>query len=208
MKQLTPLFIFCFIAFPFLHSCISNSSQKIEGNYEIINEKITIADYEEIVLNLPAEVFYQQISQDETFLQVSVDKNILPYLDIVVKDKKLYINQKQDTILQPTQFAIYTNSKNLSKINLAGSGKILMEREVNTKNMEIAINGSGSVKTDSLYCENLKLTINGSGSADMQGAANQANFIINGSGNINAFDYLVVDLNCIINGSGNIRKRQ
>ena len=203
MKQLTPLFIFCFIAFPFLHSCISNSSQQVKGNYEIVNEKIAIVDYEEIVLNLPATVFYRQISQDEAFLQLSVDKNILPYLNVFVKDKKLYINQKNDSILQPSQFVIYTNSKNLSKINLVGSGNIFMEREVNAENMEIAITGSGEVKTDSLFCENLKVAIKGSGKAVMQGAATQANFMITGSGNVDAFDYFVSYLDCIITGSGN-----
>jgi hypothetical protein len=204
MKRLTPLFIFCFIAFPFLHSCLFINYKEIKGNYTILNEKMVIDDYDEIVLDVPAKVIYQQISQEEPFLQVSVDENIFPSLEIYVKDNRLIITQNNDSSLNPTQFKIYTNSKNLCKIEVKGSGDIFMEKAVNAQDMEIRISGSGDVKTDSLYCENLKLKIAGAGDVEIKGAATHATFSISGAGDIKAFDYLVQNLNCNISGAGNV----
>jgi hypothetical protein len=204
MKQLTTLFIFCFSLFPFLYSCTNGFLREIKGNYTIINEKIAITDYEEIVLNIAADVFYAQISQEEPFLQVTVDKNIFSSLDISVQNRRLIISQKNDSVLRPTQLKIYTNSKNLSKIDIHGSGDVFLEKEVNAKEMEIAVSGSGDVKADSLFCESLKVKIIGSGDAEIKGAATNAVFEVNGSGDIKAFDYLVNNLNCSVQGSGDI----
>ncbi|MDR0682519.1 MAG: DUF2807 domain-containing protein [Dysgonamonadaceae bacterium] len=170
----------------------------------IVHEKIQIDNYDEIVLNVHADVFYQQISQDKPFLQISVDENILPSIDIHVKNNRLIISQNNDSVLKPSQFKIYTNSRSISKVKIISSGNFYMEKEVNAGNMEIHISGAGDVKTDSLYCKDLKLTISGAGDMEIKGAANHAEFHISGSGNINAFDYLINKLDCSINGSGDI----
>ncbi|MDR0863615.1 MAG: DUF2807 domain-containing protein [Candidatus Symbiothrix sp.] len=204
MKRFTPLFIACFIAFPLLHSCLSGNFKEIKGNYTIVNEKIAIDDYEGIILGVPAEVIYQQISQAEPFLQVLVDENILPRLKISVEDHCLVISQNTDSMLRPTQFKIYTNSRSLCKVEIAGTGNILMEKEVNSQDMDILISGVGNVKTDSLYCEILKVKITGAGDAEINGAATNATFSIDGTGSIKAFGYLVQDLNCSINGAGDV----
>jgi hypothetical protein len=191
------------MAFPFLNSCIF-TSKEVNGNYQIVNEKLAVSDYDEIVLDLPANVVYRQISQDEPFLQVSVDENILPSLKIAVEGRKLVITQNNDSNLRPTQFTIYTNSKNLQKVNVTGSGDVLLKQQVNAQNMEIRITGSGSVQTDSLYCETIDVSITGSGDVELKGAANRARFDITGSGNIKALDYLVQQADCEITGSGKI----
>ena len=201
MKRFTPLFIYCFIAFPFLQSC---NYKAIKGNYTMVEKKISITDYDEIQLLLPAEVIYQQISQEEPFLQVQIDENLFSHLDISVQGKQLIIRQNSDSMLQPTRFKIYTNSKNLSKVQLFGSGDIQLSKAVNAQNMEIHVSGSGDVKTDSLYCENLQVQISGSGDVELKGAATYGDFSVSGSGDIKASNYLLQYLNCNVSGSGDI----
>ena len=205
MKQtVTSIFILFFLTFPFLQSCESLQGKIVKGNYEIIHEKISISDYNEINLNLPAEVIYEQISQDDPFLQITVDKNIYPYLDISVVDNRLVIKTKNDSIIQPTKFTIFTSSKNLQKVDLSGTGNLLMKRQVNSPKMNIIVAGTGSVKADSLYCENISVNIAGTGNAEIKGAATFAKFTVHGTGNIRAFDYLTEQLESAIYGTGNI----
>jgi hypothetical protein len=116
----------------------------------------------------------------------------------------LTITQNNDSLLKPSRFKIYTNSKNLSKVNVKGSGSICLEKEVNTRDMDIRIAGSGEVSADSLYCENITLKISGSGEAEIKGAATHAEFHIAGSGEIKAFDYFINNLDCSISGSGDV----
>ncbi|MCL1937547.1 MAG: DUF2807 domain-containing protein [Candidatus Azobacteroides sp.] len=205
MKTFTPAFILCFILFPFAFSCIGNPAKEIKGNYTLVNEKINVGDYEEIVLKVPANVIYRQISQSEPFLQILVDQNIFSSLDISVQKGQLIIAQKNDSSLNPSQFTIYANSKNLNKLNIEGSGNVFLENEVNARNMEILISGTGDLKADSLFCENLSIQINGSGDAEIKGAATHAAFNINGSGDIKAFDCLVRSLDCSIKGEGDVK---
>jgi hypothetical protein len=181
-----------------------NIHKEERGNYTIVHEKKQIDNYDEIVLDVQADVFYQQISQDKPFLQISVDENILPLVDIHVRNNRLIISQNSVSILKPSQFKIYTNSRNISKVKICGSGNFYMEKEVNTGNMEIHISGAGDVKADSLYCESLKLTISGTGEAEIKGATSHGEFHVSGAGDIKAFDYLVNNLICSISGAGGI----
>ncbi|MDR0413370.1 MAG: DUF2807 domain-containing protein [Dysgonamonadaceae bacterium] len=199
------LFVLCFAAVPFLTSCTFNFQREIKGNYIIVHEKIPIDDYDEIVLNVPADVYYQQISQDRPFLQLSVDRNVLPGVEVSVENHRLTITRKNDSLLTPSRFRIYTNSRNLSKVSVAGSGDFYMEREVNAGSMEIHVSGSGDVKADSLYCEKIRVTLSGAGDAEISGAATDAEFHVSGAGDIRAFDFLANTLDCSVSGAGDIR---
>lgn len=204
MKRFTSFFICSFIAFPVFHSCLPSHWKEVKGNYHIVNEKIAIPDYDEITVNISADVVYRQIAQDEPFLQVSVDANILPLLNISVKNHRLIIDQTDDSIIKPSKLVIYTNSRNLEQVKITGSGNVLLANEVNAKEMKLSIIGSGDVKTDSLYCKELEVKITGSGDVLLNGAATSADFRISGSGNIRAFNYAIEDLDCRISGSGDI----
>ncbi|MDL2223692.1 DUF2807 domain-containing protein [Bacteroidales bacterium OttesenSCG-928-M06] len=203
MKRFTPLFTLCFIIFPFYISC-TQQQKEIKGNYEIIQKKIPITDYDEIVLALPAEVIYEQVSYEAPFLQVSVDKNILSSLDISVKNNRLIIAQNTDSILKPSQLKIFTNSTNIKKINIEQTGSLVMQKEVNARDMEISISGTGELNADSLYCENLKIELFEAGDITIQGAATYADFTLSGASDLKAQEYLVQHLNCSVDGSGEI----
>ncbi|MDR1681802.1 MAG: DUF2807 domain-containing protein [Candidatus Symbiothrix sp.] len=205
MKRFTPVFIFVFALFSLLNtSCVLND-KTIKGNYNIVNQTLSIDDYESIELRVGAELIYRQSPQSEPFLQVAVDENILPSLRFLSKGKRLIIDQKNDSNLNPTRFVIYTNSKSLNDIKIAGSGDICLENEVNAPQMDIEITGSGDVKADSLFCENIRLQITGSGDISIAWAATTAGFSITGSGDINALDFLAGELKCQITGSGDIK---
>ena len=205
MKRLTILFILCFAVFPLFYSCTFSPYNVVKGNHQVINEEIAIGDYDEIALNLPADIIYRQISQEKPFLQVSVDENLWQWLDISVQNNRLVVKSKENANLQPTRFVIYTNSRSLSNVSITGSGDVLLEKAVNARDMKISVTGSGDLKTDSLYCENLEANITGSGDIHLEGVATNAHYRITGSGDINAFDYFVENLNCQVSGSGDIQ---
>jgi hypothetical protein len=205
MKRFVTLFLCAFGLLLTFQSCIINYDRRITGNHQIVNKEIDIPDYNQISLSFPGKVVYRQLSQENPFLQVSTDENILPMLDIFVQNDRLFIREKENINLQPSQLIIYTNSRSLSKAAVVGSGTISLEKAVNAQEMEVSIAGSGHLHADSLYCESLEAKISGSGHIVLNGAANEAQFRISGSGAIRAFDYLVEYLDCRISGSGSLR---
>ena len=204
MEKFTRLFAFIVITLPIFSACNFSSRHATQGNYQIVNKEISIADYDEIVVGIEANVIYQQFSDSIPYLQINTDDNILSALDIRVEDNKLIIAAKADSVIRPTQLTIYTSSKNLRKARMQGSGDLYLRGEVNAGNFGLNITGSGNVRTDSLLCENLHVDISGSGNAQLIGAAKESSFTVTGSGNIKASDFFVQSSNCNVSGSGNI----
>jgi hypothetical protein len=204
MAFLTKIFVIVFMGLTLFQSCLVDF-KTVKGNGTIVNEELVIEDYNEISISSFADVIYEQRTWDQPFLQISVDENILPFLDIKVKDEKLIIRSKDNTNISPTRFKVYTNSSILNKAKISGSGNMHLKGEINTDNIEIGISGSGTLATDSLYCDKFDLWISGSGKANLKGVCNNASFKISGSGKIMAFDYQVQDLKCTISGSGTMK---
>jgi len=204
MKHSVQLFAILFITFPLFVSCIFTTGKPIYGNHQLVNQQINIDDYQSIIINVPGEVFYQQFSDSTPYLQIHTDENIMNVLEVKVKNNQLIIDVKKDSVIIPSMLTIYTSSHNLNHAEVSGSGRLRLKGEVNSKDLELAITGSGNILTDSLMCNNLSAKITGSGNLQLAGACNQSSYKITGSGDIHAFDYLVQELNCKITGSGNI----
>jgi len=185
-------------------SCVFSNRTPIYGNYQLVNQQIIIDDYDNIILSVPAEVFYKQYSDSAPYLQIRTDENIFNALDIRVENHQLIIAVKRDSIIKPSMFTIYTNSHNLNQVSVVGSGNIHLKGEVNAKDFNLSITGSGNLQADSLICDQITAKITGSGDALLTGASNHSSYTITGSGNIHAFDYLVQEMNGKIYGSGNI----
>jgi hypothetical protein len=205
MEKFTRLFVCVALALPVFAACNISSRNTIRGNYQVINKEIPIADYDEIVVGLAADVVYQQFSDSIPYLQITTDDNILSALNVRVEGTRLVIETKADSVIHPTQLTIYTHSRNLNNVHVQGSGEIYLRGEVNAKNFNLNISGSGNVRTDSVLCENLQANISGSGNAQLTGAAKESAFMVSGSGNINAYDFLVLSSKCTVSGSGNIK---
>jgi len=204
MKHSVKLFAVLFMTFPLFSSCILSNQKPIYGNHQLVNQRINIEDYESIVLKIPGDVNYQQFSDSAPYLQIHTDENIFKALDVRVEGNQLIIEAKKDSLLKPSQLTIYTCSHNLNKAGLYGSGEIRLKGEVNAKNFELNIFGSGNFLADSLICEKIEANIFGSGNTQLTGASANASFKITGSGSIQAFNFLVQNLDCGITGSGNI----
>jgi len=203
MKRSAQLFAIAFMAFPFFISC-NFSGKPIYGNYQLVNRQIDIDNYEKVILNIPAEVFYQQFSDSTPYLQIHTDENIFNALNVRVQNNQLIIEAKKDSIIKPSQLTIYTCSHNIDQVTVTGSGAFRLKGEVNAKDFDLNIYGSGSFLADSLLCVNMNARITGSGNTQLTGASINSSFKITGSGSIHAFNCLVQNLDCAITGSGNI----
>ena len=169
-----------------------------------MNRRIAIDNYDQIILNIPAEVFYQQFSDSAPYLQIHTDENIFDALNARVENNQLILETKENSNIRPSKLTIYTCSHNISQATVSGSGKLRLKGEVNAGDFKSEILGSGDIQADSLICNTITTKITGSGNEQLVGASNHSSFAIVGSGSIHAFNYLVRESNCKIIGSGNI----
>lgn len=212
----------------FFSSCIS--MKPVEGDGNLVAEKINISDYDEIeISNGPLKVNYTQ-SVEAPFLEVTTDQNIYDMFEFIVKDgNKLSIRPKKEHRrghnFRPTQFTVTTNSSKLKKadlagyadfnvngpllsdkleLQLAGSGTIHLNDSTTVGEVDVDLAGSGTLIASALFCATFDADIAGSGTLKLAGTAKQASLDIAGSGKMKAYDFVVTDLKCNIAGSGDV----
>ncbi len=178
---------------------------KIKGDGNITKEKYDIADFDEIKLSCPGNVYYTQ-SKGTPTLKVETDKNILENLDLIVKDDVLIIRPNKFSVnLFPTKLEVYVSSANLESVKLASSGNIYVD-DLNTTDLDVELSGSGSIKfADRLEAVDLEVDISGSGNVCFgKGKVSDAEYSIAGSGTIKAQDLEAQKAEAKIAGSGDV----
>lgn len=226
----------------FLSCGTVKSDSKIQGNGDIITKEINVSEFNEISIgsgissegnwglkkkgNYRSPVFNYSQKNKKATLEITIDKNLYPYLEITSSNGKLSIRSKDRNRLLPTRFVAKASSRELKKvtssgvidfvlqsslsgdeleISVSGSSDIKMNEEVRLNNLKISVSGSADVNANNLKCEYLSAGVSGSGDINLKGSADRANYRVSGSGDIRAFDFDVKDLECSVSGSGDIK---
>ncbi len=189
----------------------------------VIKEQRKVSDFKEINLSIPAELYLTQGSKNEVFIEG--DEKVLGKIVTEVKNGQLNIefenwyNYKGISTLK-----VYVTVKQIEKLVLAGSGKIISQSPINADKIGLLISGSGDIRIDELTANRVGVMISGSGDIRIKGNStaefleatvtgsgdfvsdelkfNNGNLTITGSGTINA--YIQDELDAVITGSGRI----
>lgn len=223
--KLSALVIICSLLA--LGSCLPGKVIKGDGN--VITKTIPITDYSKLQAAGSITINYSQ-SDEEPFLQVTTDENILEVFEFTIEDgSTLRIRPKKEyrrnTVFRPTEFTINTNSRKFEKaevagstkfnansplqtdrlsLSLAGNGEINLNGRVDAAKVTSEIAGSATLNAHELFCNDYKGSIAGSGTLNLGGATEKAVFEIAGSGDVRAFDFRIENMKCEIAGSGDI----
>lgn len=199
MKTRLSLFIICLL---FLTTHGFAEARNIEGNGKIVTKEISIKDYDAVYALGVCDVEYEQ-STASPYLQITVDENILPYLDIHVKGKTLTIEYKDlpegittsrngstfnyGCSLEPTKFIIKSNSTELKGVDMIGGGHFTANSPLKTYKMEASLAGGGSID----FSKPIEV--------------HKGKFDIAGSGNIYLRQATLVNIDCSVAGGGDIQ---
>lgn len=186
-------------------SCIFRKINGKTGNAILLSKELNIKDYDAIHLTCSGDVEYRQDTLANPYLQISIDKNLYPYLKIDVVGNTLEIGTEDHLSLNPSQFKIFTNSKNIRDVLVEGSGDVVLKGQVNSKELTIEITGSGDVSAEDLLCEKAEIRTAGSGDITLKGSGTEAIYKVEGSGDINNAGFSTQDLECYLSGSGDVK---
>jgi hypothetical protein len=138
-------------------------------------------------------------------LRIEASKNVLPYIVNEVKNGTLSVYEKKGpgvgAISKTEKIDIYITSKEISSIQLSGSGNVVFKDGITASTLHLAMSGfgffTGKVKVATLDC-----ILNGTGSINLSGAAGNANVKVTGSGNFMGSDLKALYTNVEVNGYG------
>lgn len=172
------------------------------------NQTRKVDKFTEISLRVGATLHLEQGENQN--LEIVAKSSTLEELITEVKDGKLIIRFPNKDFFwktfQPGEIIIYVTVPEITGLGVSGSGDILAEDGIKTKDLELAVSGSGNIKMKDLDAVAVKSIISGSGNIILAGdkGAEDLSVAISGSGDFKGLDFNADDVNVKVSGSGNV----
>ena len=163
---------------------------------------IDLPAFTEIELDISANVTIKQGKIQR--VEVSGPQELIDLLNKEVKGDTWAIKYTKRNVKNQKSLEISITMAQLTEIDLNGSGDIVGETAFHADEMEISVNGSGSITLE-IYTEDLEISVNGSGNVNLNGSAEKCEIDVNGSGDINSKELTIETASCSTNGSGDTK---
>ena len=178
------------------------AADHVKGDGKLTSKKISVADYNEIKVDGVIDFNYEQ-SDDPSTVEVTVDQNLHPYVNIEVKDRVLTIafaakvsgnaNFMVNSPLTGDETVIKANANSL----------VQLKETVTVGKLDLNVSGSANMVVNHLEADKIECDIDGSGSITIKkGNAKEGDYSIVSSGDIHAFGLAVPQLSCKVTGNG------
>lgn len=209
----------------FLGSALQ-AQKSVAGNGVMVTKEVEIGNFDELQLEASATVKYTQ--GEPCRCVVTIDENLLQYLDFNVKNGTLKIRQSEDGAksafsmsfgekelnikkptkpidLRSTQFVIEIIAPKLTEVNSLNAGNILFMNDYKAEELELNMSGSGSIQTRNLMVSDLEVNVSGSGSVKMDEVrAEKCDLKVAGSGLVSVNRATATEMDANMVGSGKI----
>lgn len=138
-------------------------------------------------------------------VRVDASEETKSRMELKVKGDVLNIGFKSGSWMNfnPGRVDVYITMKSISSIAQSGSGHIDLVSTARTKNLSLAVSGSGRIVAQ-VGVENISSQISGSGRIEVSGKAENLSVSVSGSGRFSGDGLSVANATANVSGSGRI----
>jgi Putative auto-transporter adhesin, head GIN domain len=174
-------------------ACVVGDLVGVEGSGDIVTETREVSGFNQIVLSGIGRV---EVDVDGTeSLTITADDNIIPELEIVVRNGQLRLSTKRR--VDPSEEILFTvTAVSLDGITLSGAGNVDITG-VDTDDFSIDLSGSGNVVLDGIVADHLSVDVSGAGVVEAEDlVADTGEVDLSGTGRVvvNVTDELEISL--------------
>lgn len=173
----------------------------IYGSGNIISEMRELPVFTSIRVEMTATVTVALA--DSQSVDVTVDDNIMDYVETVVDGSTLVIRLGEDVDLSDYDLDIVVEATDLRALSCPGTATIRSASEIEVSALRVSISGVGTVALD-LDVDQLESFVSGLGTLDYAGTAAQHLISISGTGTVSAYRLASAACNITIGGSGTV----
>lgn len=175
---------------------------RLKGEGNIISETRTLSSFTEVVADGDVDVVIHPSTENKVVL--TAYQNLIPAFKTDVNGSKLKLKYKNEYInIRNNNMKIDLYVTNINDASLNGSGKIVLQSSLPTRELGVDINGSGDITVMNNDLYSLRCNINGSGNINARNAiTDHASVKISGSGDISVTVRKALDVH--ISGSGTV----
>lgn len=177
--------------------CLSSLAQNKETR--------DVRDFDEVIMRVGGKVLITQGNKNEVILEG--DEDYLKEIETEVRGGRLNIKSRRSNWRwwrggnNRSRLTVYITVKELKGAYISGSGDIISQNTIKTRDFTASIAGSGDIEMD-LEVEYVEAKISGSGNIELQGKSDEARLSISGSGKYIAEKLVVGDYRVSMSGSG------
>lgn len=172
-----------------------------EGSGKVVTKSIAVETFTKLEVSSNVKVFLNQSPTQK--VSIKAPQNIIDLLKTEVSGNEWDIEFDR-CVKTETPIEIYVEVAELSEININGSGDITSSTTFSNDQLELSIDGSGSMQL-LLAVKELKSDISGSGDIKLSGNTKLHEIEINGSGDVEAYELRSDETEVEINGSGDVK---
>ncbi|HEY0740823.1 MAG TPA: head GIN domain-containing protein [Chryseosolibacter sp.] len=179
---------------------------------QVTKKTLELPEFKSIYVNSNYTVYLKQTNKQEVNVEALTE--IFSASDIKVENGVLLINIERkpenpnkslwakidDIKLNPTM-KLYISMKNIDELQVNSNGKIISENSLAANNLNLAVNGNGSMDLD-IKGDVIKAELSGSGNLALRGYASSIDALVSGSGSVNAFNCPLENAKVKVTGSG------
>lgn len=180
-----------------LSSC--NTYNIIEGSGIVQTEFRRMAYFNKIELYFPAEVIIRQGNTKD--IEITAESNIIDLVYSRVSGNTLILDDN-GRLRSSHNVKIYVQVPDINAIFVSGSGRVISDNKIFSKNMNLRLSGSGLIDVALDVKNDLVADLSGSGLIFMEGDTYNGIYDVSGSGKIESFGMHADNSDIIIRGSG------
>lgn len=175
-------------------------STTIRGSGVMETQSRTVSDFDEVVLSAAGEVNIS-FGSPQT-VSVTVDKNIMSYVETVLTGSRLDIRIKNGVNAMDYYLVVNIVVPQLKNLELRGAGSITGQNLLRTDDINLTLTGVGSID---LYTEAsiVNTLFTGPGTVTLRGTTDNHICTMSSMGTLRAFDLATGVTAMTLSGSGN-----
>ena len=170
----------------------------IKGNGDVDSREFFLADFTGVKLEGVGDVYISYGTEQKVI--VETDENLMELLETHVHDG-LWTIDFDHCIKKITELNIYITLPEIDRVILSGSGSIYGEDNFQGVDLEVILDGSGSIEFE-FTGNNVDANLTGSGIIELFGATDFLDINLSGSGDVRAFEMPADECEVYISGSG------
>lgn len=182
------------------------SSCMVSFSGETVKEERDLKDFTSVSLAVPGNIY---LSQGNSYsFSIEGDSGFLSEIITEVRGDKLSIRTEGWVNLgwKDKKVKIYITMPQVEGLSVSGSGDIIGQTAIETKQLDIRVSGSGDITIPRLGVETLNISISGSGDVYIagKGKGKSASVKVTGSGDVNLEKIEFANADVSVSGSGDI----
>jgi hypothetical protein len=180
-----------------LSSC--NTYEVIDGSGIVQTEFRRMAYFNRIELLFPAEVIIRQGTTKD--IEITAESNIIDLVYSRVSGNTLILDDN-GRLRSSHNVKIYVQVPDVNSIFVSGSGRVISDNKIFSKNINLRLSGSGLIDVALDVKNDLVADLSGSGLIFMEGHTYNGIYDVSGTGKIESFGMHADNSAIIISGSG------